>query len=156
MQYLNQKDLAKWRKENEPLECPLLNYQAKAWVVDHCHNNGQVRGVVSFDGNAFLGKIENAYKRLARHSSHTPLPMVLRNLATYLEKKETNILHPVGYRQLYKRYNRLSKNLQLDILYKFGIKRSLINECKNSKERTNLYKKIIKNDNKIKAHFHRK
>ena len=144
MNYLQQNKLAEWRKENEPRFCPLLNYENSNWVVDHCHNSGQVRGVVSSEGNVFLGRIEKAYKRLSKNASGCSLPVVLRSIAMYLEKESTGILHPEGFRQLYKRFSRLKKDFQLDILLKLGINRQRILECNNSKDRTNLYKQYIK------------
>lgn len=144
MKYLPQSKLADWRKENEPHFCPLLNCENDNWVVDHCHNTGQVRGVVSSEGNVLLGRIENAYKRLSKQASGCSLPTVLRSMAMYLEKQSTGILHPEGYRQLYKRFNSFKKDIQLDILLKLGVNRQQIAECKNSKDRTNLYKKYLK------------
>lgn len=144
MKYLQQNKLAEWRKENEPHFCPLLNCENSNWVVDHCHKNGMVRGVVSSEGNVFLGRIEKAYKRLSKQAGHCSLPVVLRSIAMYLEKESTGILHPEGFRQLYKRFSRLKKDFQLDILLKLGINRQRILECNNSKDRTNLYKQYIK------------
>ncbi len=144
MNYLQQNKLAEWRKENEPRFCPLLNCENSNWVVDHCHNSGQVRGVVSSEGNVFLGRIEKAYKRLSKNAKGCSLPVVLRSMAMYLEKESTGILHPEGFRQLYKRFSRLKKDFQLDILLKLGINRQRILECNNSKDRTNLYKQYIK------------
>ena len=126
MKYLPQSKLAKWRKDNEPKECPLLGYKTENWVVDHDHTSGLVRGVVSSEGNALLGRIENAFKRLSRVA------------------KATGTLHPQGFRQLWKRFNSFNKEIQLDILKKLGVNRQQLSECTNSKERTNLYKKLIK------------
>tara|TARA_S200002703_G_scaffold156108_1_gene161149 strand:- start:55 stop:495 length:441 start_codon:yes stop_codon:yes gene_type:complete len=146
MKYLPQNKLPQWRMDNEPVLCPLLNCKNDNWVVDHCHNTGMVRGVVSSEGNVLLGKIENAYKRLSKDAKYCSLPTVLRSMAIYLENKSTGILHPEGYRQLYKRFSRLSKDLQLDILMKVGIKRDLIQQCKNAKDRTKLYKQYLKDE----------
>jgi len=144
MKYLPQSKLAKWRKDNEPKECPLLGYKTDNWVVDHDHTSGLVRGVVSSEGNALLGRIENAFKRLSRVAKATTLPRILRNMASYLEREDTGTLHPQGFRQLWKRFNSFNKEIQLDILKKLGVNRQQISECTNSKDRTNLYKKLIK------------
>ena len=146
MKYLAQKDLAKWRKENTPHFCPLLNCEHNNWVVDHCHNTGMVRDVVSSEGNAFLGRIENAHKRLSKNARGCSLSVVLRSMANYLERNSTNLLHPEGFRQLYKRFSRLNKYTQLDILMKVGIKRDLIQSANNSNERTKLYKQYLRNE----------
>jgi hypothetical protein len=144
MKYLPQSDLAEWRKKNAPKKCPLVEYKTSNWVVDHNHTSGFVRGVVSSEGNVLLGRIENAYKRLSRGAKRASLPTILRNMASYLEQDDLQLLHPEGFRQLYKRFYSLSKDLQLDILLKFGTNREDISKCKNAKERTELYKQIIK------------
>jgi hypothetical protein len=144
MSYLPQSELAEWRKKNAPKKCPLVEYKTSNWVVDHNHTSGLVRGVVSSEGNALLGRIENAFKRLSRGAKEASLPTILRNMASYLEQDDLQLLHPEGFRQLYKRFYSLSKDLQLDILLKFGTNRDDISKCKNAKERTELYKQIIK------------
>ena len=144
MEYLPQSKLAEWRKKNAPTKCPLVEYKTSNWVVDHDHTSGFIRGVVSSEGNALLGRIENAFKRLSRDAKKATLPTILRNMASYLEKEDTHIIHPEGFRQLYKRFFSLNKDLQLDILMKFGTNRDDISKCSNAKERTDLYKKILK------------
>tara|TARA_R100000388_G_scaffold58831_1_gene43280 strand:+ start:132 stop:578 length:447 start_codon:yes stop_codon:yes gene_type:complete len=144
MKYLPQNKLGEWREKNKPKKCPLIEYKTSNWVVDHNHTSGFVRGVVSSEGNVLLGRIENAFKRLSRSAKRASLPTILRNMATYLEKKDTNIIHPEGFRQLYKRFYSLPKDYQLDILLKFGTNRDDISKCKNAKQRTDLYKKILK------------
>ena len=149
MHYVPQKELKKYREKNKPRICPLLDYQTKDWVVDHCHSGGTIRGVVSSEGNAFLGRIENAHKRLSKKASQASLATVLRNMADYLDQPCTGMLHPEGFRQLYKRFSRLDKSTQLDILLKLGINRKLIQACNNSMDRTKLYKSYLKNENNI-------
>jgi hypothetical protein len=144
MKYLPQSELAEWRKKNAPKKCPLVEYKTSNWVVDHDHTSGLVRGVVSSEGNALLGRIENAFKRLSRGAKKASLPTILRNMASYLERDDLQLLHPEGFRQLYKRFYSLPKDYQLDILLKFGTNRDDISKCKNAKERTELYKQIIK------------
>ena len=144
MKYLPQSKLAEWCKKNASTKCPLVEYKTSNWVVDHDHTSGFVRGVVSSEGNALLGRIENAFKRLSRGAKKATLPTILRNMASYLEQEDTHIIHPEGFRQLYKRFFSLSKDLQLDILLKFGTNRDDISKCSNAKERTDLYKKILK------------
>jgi hypothetical protein len=124
----------------------LLDHKTKDWVVDHCHTGGTIRGVVSSEGNALLGRIENAYKRLSINARALGLPQALRNMANYLDRPQSNELHPEGFRQLYKRFSRLDKGTQLDILLKVGINRELIQTAKNSTERTKLYKSYLRND----------
>ena len=111
MSYLPQSELAEWRKKNAPKKCPLVEYKTSNWVVDHNHTSGLVRGVVSSEGNALLGRIENAFKRLSRGAKKASLPTILRNMASYLEQDDLQLLHPEGFRQLYKRFYSLSKDL---------------------------------------------
>tara|TARA_S200002703_G_scaffold128235_1_gene114983 strand:+ start:379 stop:819 length:441 start_codon:yes stop_codon:yes gene_type:complete len=146
MQYVPQKELKKYREKNKPTFCPLLDHKTKDWVVDHCHTGGTIRGVVSSEGNALLGRIENAYKRLSINARALGLPQALRNMANYLDRPQSNELHPEGFRQLYKRFSRLDKGTQLDILLKVGINRELIQTAKNSTERTKLYKSYLRNE----------
>jgi hypothetical protein len=146
MHYVPQKELKKYREKNKPTFCPLLDHKTKDWVVDHCHTGGTIRGVVSSEGNALLGRIENAYKRLSINARALGLPQALKNMAKYLEQPQSNELHPEGFRQLYKRFSRLDKGTQLDILLKVGINRELIQTAKNSTERTKLYKSYLRND----------
>ena len=54
-------------------------------------------------------------------------------MASYLEQEDTHIIHPEGFRQLYKRFF-IPKDLQLDILLKFGTNRDDISKCSNAKE----------------------
>ena len=100
-------------------------------------------------GQRLLGRIENAHKRLSKKASQASLATVLRNMANYLEQPCSNLLHPEGFRQLYKRFSRLDKGTQLDILLKLGINRELIQACNNSLDRTKLYKSYLKNENNI-------
>ena len=144
MNYLSHNKLADWRNKNKPTRCPLVEYKTSNWVVDHNHTSGFVRGVVSSEGNVLLGRIENAFQRLSRDAKKASLPTILRNMADYLERGDTDVLHPEGCKQLYKRFFSLSKDLQLDILMKFGTNREDISKCSNAKERTDLYKKILK------------
>jgi len=144
MKYLPQSKLPEWREKHTPSKCPLIGYKNPNWVVDHDHTTGLVRGVVSSEGNVLLGRIENAFKRLSRAAKASSLPRILRNMATYLEKEDTGTLHPAGYRQLWKRFKSLNKDIQLDILKKLGVNREQLSKCTNSDERTNLYKQLIK------------
>ena len=122
------------------------NCEHNNWGGDHCHNTGMVRDVVSSEGNAFLGRIENAHNRLSKNARGCSLSVVLRSMANYLERNSTDLLHPEGFRQLYKRFSRLNKYTQLDILMKVGIKRDLIQSANNSNERTKLYKQYLRNE----------
>ncbi len=115
--------------------------------VDHNHDTGMVRGVVSMEGNTFLGRVENSFKRFGTAST-AGLPKILRNMADYIEKGDTEYLHPVGLRQLASRFKRLAVEDQEFALKKMGAKKSEINSCINSKGRAKLYRKLITNHGK--------
>ena len=142
--YISQAELSEYRQENCPIVCPLLGMVEFTDVVDHDHKTGRIRGVVSNEGNALLGKIENFYRSRCVNSDWD-LPKVLRGLANYLEE-EQGPLHPVGTRQLTKRFGRFNKNKQYEILIQEGAEADAINVCKNSKERTKLYREYLIGD----------
>jgi len=141
MDYVSQSELAEYRDKECPIVCPLLGLHEFIPVVDHDHKTGRIRGVVSNEGNALLGKIENFYgSRCAR--AEWELPKVLRALANYLEEDQ-GPLHPVGTRQVTKRFGRMKKDEQIAILKKQGAGGLAIIACKNSKDRTKLYRSLI-------------
>ncbi len=115
--------------------------------VDHNHETGMVRGVISMEGNTFLGRVENSFKRFGT-SSTIGLPKVLRNIADYIENGDTKYLHPVGLRQLASRFKRLTVGDQEFALKKMGAKKSEIKTCINSKDRTKLFRNLITNHGK--------
>ena len=112
--------------------------------VDHNHKSGMVRAVISMEGNTFLGRVENCFRRFGTSSS-VGLPKILRNMADYLETGDTDILHPVGLKQLAGRFGRLKVDDQVFALKALKAKKSEIKACTNSKQRTVLYRKLITN-----------
>ncbi len=112
--------------------------------VDHNHVSGMVRGVISMEGNTFLGRVENSFRRFGT-SSELSLSEVLRNIADYLDQGDTDYLHPVGLKQLASRFNRLVLEDQVFALKMLKAKKSEIKACTNSKQRTSLYRKLITN-----------
>ena len=141
--YLPQNKLKDWRVKHQPKTCPLLLRKTSDWVVDHCHQSGMVRGVVSRVGNALLGKIENfAYGRC--QISHSHLPAVLRGIADYLEQEQLDVLHPVGLTQLCRKFKSLTSEKQKGILVNLGAKRIQLMECSNASERIKLFRELTK------------
>jgi len=141
--YLPQNKLKDWRVKHQPKTCPLLLRKTTDWVVDHSHQSGMVRGVVSRVGNALLGKIENfAYGRC--QISHSHLPAVLRGIADYLEQEQLDVLHPVGLTQLCKKFKSLTSEKQKSILVDLGAKRIQLMECSNASERIKLFRELTK------------
>jgi hypothetical protein len=138
MKYIPQNKLASYRKNNQPSRCPILDILTDDWVVDHDHQTGMIRGVISRQANSLLGKIENCYLKMCRGDKEF-LPLTLLSLSTYLDTEQTDILHPVGAKQLANRFLRKKKEEQEEILLELNIKKSVIKSCNNAKDRTNLY-----------------
>lgn len=144
MTYVPQNKLADWRKDNSPSRCPILDRETDDLVVDHDHINGEIRAVISREANTMLGKIENIHRSICK-GDPKDLPKVLINIADYLKRERTGILHPVGLKQLASRFKRnLPKEEQEFALKKMGAKKSEINCCKNVNDRTALYRSLIK------------
>lgn len=95
------------------------------------------------EGNTLLGRIENSFRRFGT-STELPLSCILRNIADYLDAGDKDILHPVGVNQLSRRFGRQTLADQSLTLKKMGVKKSEINSCKNSKQRTDLYRNKLK------------
>tara|TARA_R100001163_G_C5018250_1_gene161841 strand:+ start:451 stop:888 length:438 start_codon:yes stop_codon:yes gene_type:complete len=144
MQYLKQKDLRNYRKIKTPKYCPILQLKEVDWVLDHDHESGQVRAVISSEANVFLGRIERAYKRLSKKAKHLSLADIIRKVADYIDDGCQDIIHPEGFRQLYKRFTRKKKLEQEKILLECGAHLNNVKLCKNNLGRLNLYKTILK------------
>lgn len=143
MKYLKYSQLANWRKQNTPRKCPLLGNGCFKPCVDHDHKTGLVRGVISMEANTLLGRIENSYKRFGS-SSEIPLSGILRNMADYLEMEQKKLIHPVGMRQICSRFSRQNLDDQELLLTAMGAKKTEIKACNNSKQRTELYRNLLK------------
>lgn len=139
--YVAQDELAAYREENVPISCPLLGQIQFTPVVDHDHYTGRIRGVVSLEGNALLGKIENFF-RTRCVNAEKDLPEVLRRMADYLEFPQ-GPFHPVGVRQLTKRFSRAAVTVQKDLLQQLDADPAAVAECKNTKQRVKLYRKLL-------------
>ena len=59
MMYLKHNQIAQFREDFTPEECPVLLRESNDWCLDHDHQTGLVRGVLSREGNSLLGKVEN-------------------------------------------------------------------------------------------------
>lgn len=139
--YIAQDELATYREENVPISCPLLGQTQFTPVVDHDHYTGRIRGVVSLEGNALLGKIENFFRTRCVHSEKD-LPDVLRRMADYLEFPQ-GPFHPVGVRQLTKRFSRAAVTVQKKLLQQLNADSADVDGCKNTKQRVKLYRKLL-------------
>ena len=144
MTYLPQNKLAKWREANKPTRCPILGGKTQDWVVDHDHKTGMVRGVISRVGNSLLGKIENFLGSRCR-TQPEDYPRVLRACADYLEEEGTDVLHPVGLKQLATRFkNNLTADEQIDLLVEMGDPIENVLSLGNAKNRTKRFRDLTK------------
>ena len=139
-----------FRNKHRPDYCPISKALMTNPVIDHDHINGMVRGVIDGEANALMGRAENAYKRLSpRLKDNITLPELLRNMADFIENPPIkDVLHPKGCKQLCTRFGAISKDKQLEILEGRRQAGYLLHEtdilaCKNSKERTALFRKSL-------------
>lgn len=64
-------------------------------VVDHDHQTGLIRGVLSRSGNAVEGKVKNAVARWGGVGEDYPRVIAyLKRLITYLEQEPTPYIYP--------------------------------------------------------------
>jgi len=144
MAYLPQNKLAEWREANKPECCPILGGRTQDWVVDHDHKTGMVRGVISRVGNSLIGKIENFLGSRCRQKPEN-FPKILRNIADYLERKQSEVLHPEGLTQLTKRFkNNLTSSEQYAVLRDLGGDEESLEACKNAKHRAAYFRQLTK------------
>jgi len=145
MPYLPQNKIKEYREANKPNCCPILSTKTDDWVVDHDHQTGMVRGVISRQANSLLGKVENFYLGMCKGDKEF-LPVTLEAMSAYLENcGESNILHYVGLNQLTKRFkNRLTSAEQVATLLDMGASKDQVNSCSNSKQRCDLFRNITK------------
>lgn len=141
--YVPYDKLSDYRVKNSPKACPLLKLEGEKFspVVDHDHKSGRIRGVISLEVNALIGKIENFYGSRCVNSN-IPLPDVLRTIADYLES-EQGPYHPIGLKQVTRRFSRWTKKQQIDELISLGANASSIDACVNAKQRTALFRKLL-------------
>jgi hypothetical protein len=141
--YLPQNKIKEYREKNKPLCCPILATKKDDWVLDHDHQTGLVRGVISRQANSLLGKVENFYMRMCKGDKEH-LPGVLDAMAAYLEQEQLDVLHPVGLTQLTKKFKGLTSEKQKATLVDLGAKRKQLMECSNASERTKLVRELTK------------
>ena len=145
MKYLSQNKIKDYRDENKPKQCPVLKVRTDDWVLDHDHQTGLVRGVISRQANSLLGKVENFFLRMCKQDKSN-LPGVLRAMASYLERETLDVLHPVGLVQLTKKFkNSLTASEQVAELKSIGATNQEIESCCNEKQRCKLYRELTKN-----------
>lgn len=141
--YVPYDKLQDYRKKHTPAACPLLGMSGEKFspVVDHDHTSGKVRGVISLEVNALMGKIENFFRTRCVNTD-VSLPDALRKIADYLES-EQGPYHPIGLKQVTRRFSRFTKKDQIDILLSMGADTAQLDSCKSSAKRTALYRKLL-------------
>ena len=139
--HIRQAELKEYREKNTPEKCPILGITDFLPVVDHDHKTGQIRGVISNQANVLIGKIENSFRSRCS-ATGISLQETLANIIDYLNQDQRE-LHPVGLRQLTKRFGRMKRGEQERILKDLGVSRKQTTQAKNSKERTRLYRKAL-------------
>jgi hypothetical protein len=145
MTYLSQNQIKEFREANKPVSCPILGIKTKDWVLDHDHQTGMVRGVLSRQANSLLGKVENFFLKMCRGRKED-LPNTLEAMAAYLEREEMDVLHPVGLTQLTGKFaNSLTAAQQVTELKDLGASEGDLVSCKNQKQRKELFRKLTKN-----------
>lgn len=84
----------KMLKEQEGF-CPITKViiDSEQAVVDHCHDSGFVRAVLSRSVNTAEGKCRGAWIRFAKNTGIS-YGDFLRNLADYVDQQHTNLIHP--------------------------------------------------------------
>ena len=110
-------------------------------VLDHAHDSDQyVRGVLLHTTNAFVGVVENAYKRhISWWLDDMTLAELLRNTAEYLERPpDKRFRHNGWIRVVQIAFNKASAKQQNAILEALGSKQG-----SNLAERRKLLKKAI-------------
>ena len=144
MTYLPQNQIASYREKNKPTHCPILSTRTDDWVLDHDHQTGMVRGVISRQANSLLGKVENFYLKMCKGDKEF-LPSALEGMANYLRTAKTDVLHPVGLTQLTKKFsNGLKADEQVHALMELGATPDELSQCTNQKQRAALYRELLK------------
>ena len=144
MTYLPQNKIKEYRDANKPISCPILDIKTSDWVLDHDHQTGLVRGVISRQANSLLGKVENFFLKMCKGRKED-LPNTLEAMAAYLEREALDVLHPVGLTQLTKKFaNSNNAEAQVEILKDIGASTEEITACKNVKQRKELFRNLTK------------
>lgn len=144
--YVTHSGLEDYRKKRQPKVCPITERKPRrTWCVDHDHETGYVRGVISDEANILLGKIENFINKTMAGNT-VPVEQILKNIIKYLEEQPNQTLHPQGVSDLVRRFKvRLKKKDQVTILQKADVDCS---KLKNVTQRANAYRKVIIGDSK--------
>ena len=90
-------------------------------ALDHSHETQHVRAALNRNTNSFEGLTVNAYKRCLQWLTDVPLPVILRNLATYLEQDYSNNPYHNGWLKRVKTdFKKLNAQQQGTVLKELG------------------------------------
>lgn len=128
-------------------------------VLDHNHDDEQlVRGVLSHEVNAFIGKVENAYKRHIKYWLDMPLEELLDLSSKFIHKTkhypDYRFRHNGWIKKIKTKFNSLNAKQKQEVLEKLGlstgnndlVRKKLFADCIKSKKYTfEQLSNIIKN-----------
>ena len=141
---IRDKEIKEYREENTPDECPILGIIGFKPVLDHDHDTGKVRGVLSNEANIWLGKVENYLRRCGSPlTKQEAIRRLSKYLLTHYRDRDQMPYHAEGLRQVVKRFKVKPAQEQKDILRKAGYSEETIKEAKNATKRANLYRKYL-------------
>lgn len=144
MPYLPQGKIKAYRDKHKPTACPILDTKTDDWVVDHDHQTGMVRGVISRQANSLIGKVENFYLGMCKGDKEL-LPITLEAMAGYLDQEQSKTLHYQGLKQLTNKFkNKLTRPEQIEILKSMNATQEELEKCSNQKHRAELFRKLTK------------
>ena len=104
-------------EQNNIDKCTGVLIPAKQAVLDHDHTTQYVRGVLHRQTNAFVGKLENNYKRFISWWHDGSLSDFLRSVAGYLEAgHDPRFLHPGWLKKAKTEFNRLGAKAKDEVL----------------------------------------
>lgn len=109
--------------------------------MDHDHTLQHCRAALHLQTNAFEGRVLNAYIRGLRWLTDKPLPVILRNLADYLERDfSQNPYHNSWLKVVQSKFNSLREQQKDRVLVVLGGEVG-----KNSADRKKRFKELINN-----------
>lgn len=116
--------------ENNNYKCEMSGEDIKRPSLDHCHETGCVRGVISQHGNTFEGYVLKYFKKYVEKHTELSLPEWLRSLATYYETDFRRGLH---FRTIHDVQVKLSNMTREDIVTQLRIDFELKADAKSDK-----------------------
>lgn len=104
--------------------CAITGYSIATGCLDHCHENGRVRGVLCSEANSLEGRFLSLFKRMKVEDKYgITFPEFLINMGKYLSTDNTSEpLHHKHMEDFRKSINRLKKDEIITLLKEdFGV-----------------------------------